>query len=135
MNDKILENYELEYKKIEKEISDLWEVGKNSKAKEKRLAELDFIIDGIIADKEIRELRQEIRYLKSKLKRNDKMKKRYLKKWVEYSIIFIQFILIMILSADSDNLNVFIISKIIALLIFYINHLILKNYTRLYNLV
>ena len=53
------------------------------------------------------------------------MKKRYLKKWVEYSIIFIQFILIMILSADSDNLNVFIISKIIALLIFYINHLIL----------
>ena len=56
------------------------------------------------------------------------MKKRYLKKWVEYSIIFIQFILIMILSADSDNLKVFIISKIIALLIFYINHLILKNY-------
>lgn len=63
------------------------------------------------------------------------MKKRYLKKWVEYSIIFIQFILIMILSADCDNLNVFIISKIIALIIFYINHLILKNYTRLYDLV
>lgn len=63
------------------------------------------------------------------------MKKRYLKKWVEYSIITIQFILIMILSAESDNFNVFIISKIVALLIFYINHLILKNYTRLYNLV
>lgn len=63
------------------------------------------------------------------------MKKRYLKKWVEYSIIFIQFILIMILGADSDNFNVFILSKIIALIIFYINHLILKNYTRLYNLV
>ena len=63
------------------------------------------------------------------------MKKRYLKKWVEYSIIIIQFLLIMILSADSDNFNVFIISKIVALLIFYINHLILKNYTRLYNLV
>ena len=62
------------------------------------------------------------------------MKKRYLKKWVEYSIIFIQFILIMILSADSDNLSTFIISKIIVLLIFYINHLILKNYTRSYNL-
>lgn len=62
------------------------------------------------------------------------MKKRYLKKWVEYSIIFIQFILIMILGADSDNLNVFIISKIIALLLFYIDHLVLKNYTRLYNL-
>lgn len=63
------------------------------------------------------------------------MKKRYLKKWVEYGIIIIQFILIMILSADSDNFNVFIISKIIVLLILYINHLILKNYTRLYNLV
>ena len=63
------------------------------------------------------------------------MKKRYLKKWVEYSIIFIQFILIMILGAESDNLNVFIISKIIASIIFYINHLILKNYTRLFNLV
>lgn len=62
------------------------------------------------------------------------MKKRYLKKWVEYSIIIIQFILIMILSADSDNLSTFIISKIIVLLIFYINHLILKNYTTLYNL-
>ena len=63
------------------------------------------------------------------------MKKRYLKKWVEYSIISIQFILIMILGGESENLNVFIISKIIAILIFYINHLILKNYTRLYNLV
>ena len=62
------------------------------------------------------------------------MKKRYFKKWVEYAIIIIQFILIMILSAESENFNVFIISKIIALLILYINHLILKNYTRLYNL-
>ena len=63
------------------------------------------------------------------------MKKEIFKKWVEYIIIFIQFILIMILGAESDNLNVFIISKIIALIIFYINHLILKNYTRLFNLV
>lgn len=60
------------------------------------------------------------------------MKKEIFKKWIEYSIIFIQFILIMILGADSDNLNVFIISKIIALLVFYMNHLILKNYTKLY---
>lgn len=59
------------------------------------------------------------------------MKKRYLKQWVEYSIIFIQFILIMILSTESDNFNVFIISKVIALILFYINHLILVKYTRL----
>ena len=62
------------------------------------------------------------------------MKKRYLKKWVEYSIIFIQCILIILLSAETENLKVFIISKIVILLIFYINHLILKNYTKLYNL-
>ena len=59
------------------------------------------------------------------------MKKRYLKQWVEYSIIFIQFILIMILSTETDNFNVFIISKVIALILFYINHLILVKYTRL----
>lgn len=62
------------------------------------------------------------------------MKKRYLKKWVEYNIIFIQCILIILLSAETENLKVFIISKIIILLIFYINYLILKNYTRLCNL-
>lgn len=61
------------------------------------------------------------------------MKKRYLKKWVEYGIIIVQFILIMILSADSDNFNVFIISKIIVLLILYINHLILEKYTKLFD--
>ena len=64
-----LEEYELEHKKLEREISDLWEVGKRSKAKEKRLAEIEFIIDGIIADKEMKKLRQEIRDLRCKLKK------------------------------------------------------------------
>ena len=36
MDNKIIEDYELEHKKVEKEISDLWEVGKRSKAKEKK---------------------------------------------------------------------------------------------------
>ena len=61
------------------------------------------------------------------------MKKRYLKKWVLYSIIFIQCILILLLSAETENLNVFIISKIIILLIFYMNHLMLEKYTRLFD--
>lgn len=69
MDKQIIEKYELEYKKIEREISDLWEVGKRSKAKEKRLAEIEFIIDGIVADKEIKKLRQEIRSLINRLKK------------------------------------------------------------------
>ena len=64
-----LEDYELEHKKLGREISDLWEVGKRSKAKEKRLAEIEFIIDGIIADKEMKKLRQEIRDLRCRLKK------------------------------------------------------------------
>ena len=69
MDNKIIKDYELEHKMVEKEISDLWEVGKRSKVKEKRLAEIEFIIDGIIADKEIKKLRQEIRDLTNKLKK------------------------------------------------------------------
>lgn len=69
MDNQIIEQYELEYKKLEREISDLWEIGKRSKTKEKRLAEIEFIIDGIIADKEIKKLRQEIRDLTNRLKK------------------------------------------------------------------
>lgn len=69
MDNQIIEQYELEHKKIEREISDLWEAGKRSKTKEKRLAEIEFIIDGIIADKEIKKLRQEIRDLTNRLKK------------------------------------------------------------------
>lgn len=58
------------------------------------------------------------------------MKKFYLKKWVEYLIVTMQFILFIILCADSDNFTLFVVSKIIALIIFYINHLILEKYTR-----
>lgn len=58
------------------------------------------------------------------------MKKRYLKTWVEYSIICIQFLLFLILCSECNNFKIFVISKIIALIIFYINHLILEKYTR-----
>lgn len=60
------------------------------------------------------------------------MKKRYLKKWVEYILLTMQFILIIILGGESDNLSVFIISKLIALTLLFLNHLILVKYTKLY---
>jgi hypothetical protein len=60
-----------------------------------------------------------------------KMKRIVLKKWVEVVIIFIQVILFMILGSESDDLKVFIISKLIALIIFGINNIILFKYSRL----
>ena len=63
---------------------------------------------------------------------NDK-RKLYLKKWVELTIIFIQVILFMTLAGDCDDLKIFIVSKIIALIIFFVNHLILVKYTKLYD--
>ena len=61
----------------------------------------------------------------------DKMKKIYLKKWVEVVIIFIQVILFMILGSDCDDLKIFSVSKIIVLIIFVINSKILFKYSRL----
>lgn len=63
----------------------------------------------------------------------DKMKKIYLKKWVEDVIVFIQVILFMILAGDCDNIKTFIISKLIILILIYVNHIIIKKYTKIYN--
>lgn len=61
------------------------------------------------------------------------MKKSFiLKKWVENILLMIQFMLILILGAESDNIIVFIGSKVIAILLFYMNHLIIERYTRFY---
>ena len=54
-----------------------------------------------------------------------------LKKWVEYILLTIQLMLILILCAESNNFTIFLISKLIALVIFFVNHLILVKYTRL----
>lgn len=59
-------------------------------------------------------------------------KKVVLKKWVEYFIIFIQFIMILILCAETDNFTIFLISKLIISVIFFVNHLILVKYTKIY---
>lgn len=59
------------------------------------------------------------------------MKRVVLKKWVEVVIIFMQVILFMILGSESDDLKIFIISKLIALILFSINSIILFKYSRL----
>lgn len=60
------------------------------------------------------------------------MKKIYLKKWLEYILLTIQFMLILIIGGESDNLSIFTISKLIALTLLFLNHLILVKYTKLY---
>lgn len=60
-------------------------------------------------------------------------RKEYLKKWVEVVIVFIQLILFMTLAGDCDNITTFIISKLIILILIYVNHIIIKRYTKIYN--
>ena len=54
------------------------------------------------------------------------MKKRHLKQWVVNTLIIINFIAIMFMGADCDDMTLFISSKLIALLIFAFNNVCLK---------
>ncbi len=67
MNKDLIEFYEEEKQKIEREISDLWEVGKKSPKKINRLVEIEYILDGLYADKKINQLRDENRTLRIRL--------------------------------------------------------------------
>ena len=60
------------------------------------------------------------------------MKKRYLKKWVVNLLLIVQVMLVLLLAGDTSNLTIFIISKIILLTIFLINHFILYKYSKLF---
>ena len=61
------------------------------------------------------------------------MKKKVIfKKWTQYILLSIQFMLLLTLGAESDNFTIFALSKVIALLLFYMNHKIIIKYTRLY---
>ena len=61
------------------------------------------------------------------------MKKKVIfNKWIEYILLSIQFMLLLTLGAESDNFTIFALSKVIALLLFYMNHKIIVKYTRLY---
>ena len=60
------------------------------------------------------------------------MKRIYLKKWITNLILMMQILLFIMLGSDCESTTLFITSKIVILLIIYMNHLIIKNYTRLY---
>lgn len=60
------------------------------------------------------------------------MKKRYLKNWVVNLLLVVQVMLVLLLAGDTSNLTIFIISKIILLTIFLINHFILYKYSKLF---
>lgn len=68
MNKDLIEFYEEQKQKIQREIDELWEVGKKSPARAKRLVEIEYILNGLNADNENMRLRKEIRGLKLRLK-------------------------------------------------------------------
>lgn len=67
MNKDLIEFYEEEKNRIQKEIDDLWEVGKKSPKRVNRLVEIEYILDGLEADKKIRQLNEENQELKKQL--------------------------------------------------------------------
>lgn len=62
--------YENQEKKLEREISDLWEIGKKSKTKERRLEEIKLIIIGIESKKIIEEELRKVKYYERLLEQN-----------------------------------------------------------------
>lgn len=67
MNKDLIEFYEEEKNRIQKEIDDLWEVGKKSPKRVNRLVEIEYILDGLEADKKIRQLNEENKALRKRL--------------------------------------------------------------------
>lgn len=61
-------HYENELKKVEKEIRELWEVGKVSAAKNDKQRQLEYVLIGMDADKTIKELRERIHLLERRLR-------------------------------------------------------------------
>lgn len=67
MNKDLIEFYEEEKNRIQKEIDDLWEVGKKSPKRVNRLVEIEYILDGLEAYKKIRQLNEENKALRKRL--------------------------------------------------------------------
>ena len=60
------------------------------------------------------------------------MKKRHLKQWVVNTLVIINFIAIMFMGAECDDMALFISSKLIALLIFAFNNYLLFKHSNLF---
>lgn len=69
MNKDLIEFYENEQRKIEKEVQELNEVGRKSPKRVNRLVELDYIKEGLRANEIIIKLRKENADLKYRLKK------------------------------------------------------------------
>lgn len=67
MNKDLIEFYENERIRIQKEINDLWEVGKKSPKRANRLVEIEYILEGLEASQTIQKLRKENWELKYRL--------------------------------------------------------------------
>ena len=67
VNEDLIKFYEEEQRKIQREIEDLWEVGKKSPKRVSRLVEIEYILDGLNASKELQRLRKENADLKYRL--------------------------------------------------------------------
>ena len=67
-NKDLIEFYEEEQRKIQREIEDLWEVGKKSPKRVKRLVEIEYILNGLNGDEENMRLRKENADLRKRLK-------------------------------------------------------------------
>lgn len=63
----LIEFYDEEKNRIQKEIDDLWEVGKKSPKRVSRLVEIEYILDGLEANKRIKNLQEEKRALRKLL--------------------------------------------------------------------
>lgn len=66
-NKDLIEFYEEEQRKIQREIEDLHEVGKKSPKRVKRLIEIEYILDGLTAIQELQRLSKENADLKYRL--------------------------------------------------------------------
>lgn len=56
-----------------------------------------------------------------------------LRKWVENLLVIIQLILIILLSAEVENMSLFVLSKIVIFVGMMLNHKIIIKYTNFYN--
>ena len=67
MNKDLIDFYNEEYRKVEKEIQELNEVNKKSPKRIARLVEIEYILDGLNASQELKRLRKENADLKYRL--------------------------------------------------------------------
>lgn len=67
MYNDLIDFYESQRDKVQKEINDLWEVGKKSSKKSYRLVEIGYILDGLYANKTIKKLEDENQSLRKRL--------------------------------------------------------------------